>query len=174
MAEDKIQITDLITKRHEIVKDELFMKYLKDTVKVVPYISYATKMAQAKALILATCVVDGDIQVDSMRRYVFYIFHLINAYTNVEFHAKTIVDDFDLLDANGLVEPLLALIPEHERKTFETLVQMAYDDLMVNKNNVLTYIRQLVGALGQQGSALMKMLAQRIPEEAITELLPSK
>lgn len=121
--------------------------------KVTPYINYEEKIALAENIVNSANInkETGNIVLNSPLRFVFFVFTVINKYTNVRLGAGGMLDDFNTLNSHGLVEYLMKQIPEKELSEFTTVVDMVADDLMTNKyephayvNNVLEKILNLL------------------------------
>lgn len=122
-------------------------EYLKAVIKVKPYVGYGTKMFLADTIIKTSCLNDGQIYIDSCKKYLLYIYTLIDVYTNIELSTKDLMIQYDRLDSIGLIEPILALIPEKERVTFKTILDMRQDDLMTNRYGTHAFIKEQVDRL---------------------------
>lgn len=122
-------------------------EYLKVVIKVKPYVGYGTKIFLADTIIKTSCLNDGQIYIDSCKKYLLYIYTLIDTYTNIELNQKDLMIQYDRLDSIGLIEPILALIPEKERATFKTILDMKQDDLMTNRYGVHAFIKEQMDRL---------------------------
>ena len=122
-------------------------EYLKAVIKVKPYVGYGAKMFLADTIIKTSCLNDGQIYIDSCKKYLLYIYTLINTYTNIELSTKDLMIQYDRLDSIGLIEPILALIPEKERVIFKTILDMKQDDLMTNRYGTYAFIKEQVDRL---------------------------
>ena len=134
-------------------------EYLKAVIKVKPYVGYGAKMFLADTIIKTSCLNDGQIYIDSCKKYLLYIYTLINTYTNIELSTKDLMIQYDRLDSIGLIEPILALIPEKERVTFKTILDMRQDDLMTNRYGTHAFIKEQVDRLTNVSSEFSKAFA---------------
>lgn len=115
-------------------------EYLKTVIKIKPYVSYGVKIFLADTIIKTSCLKDGRVYIDSCKKYLLYIYALIDTYTNIEINQKDWLFQYDRLDSLGLIESILALISEKERATFKTILDMKLDDLMTNRYGIYAYI----------------------------------
>lgn len=138
--ENAITIDKLIDGYSKRATAKMKEEYLRTAIKVVPYIGYGTKIFLADSIIKASCLKDGQIYIDSCKKYLLYIFSLIDTYTNIELDTANWMFQYDRLDNLGLIEPILELIPEKETVTFRTILDMKLDDLMTNKYGVYNFI----------------------------------
>ena len=142
--EKRIDLYDLVENYKKRSSIKLKEEYLKSQVKVKPYLSYGVKMFLADQIVKQSCLKDGNVYVDSCKKYLLYIYTLIKYYTNIDISEKDLMLQYDLLDENELVEKILALIPEKELISFKTILDMKQDDLMTNKYGTYAFIEDQV------------------------------
>lgn len=138
--ENAITIDKLIDGYLKRTSIKMKEEYLKTVIKVKPYVSYGVKIFLADTIIKTSCLRDGRVYIDSCKKYLLYIYALIDTYTNIEINQKELVFQYDRLDSLGLIEPILSLVSEKERATFKTILDMKLDDLMTNKYGIYAYI----------------------------------
>ena len=138
--ENAITIDKLIDGYLKHTSIKMKEEYLKTVIKVKPYVSYGVKIFLADTIIKTSCLRDGRVYIDSCKKYLLYIYALIDTYTNIEINQKEWVFQYDRLDSLGLIEPILSLVSEKERATFKTILDMKLDDLMTNKYGIYAYI----------------------------------
>lgn len=138
--ENAITIDKLIDGYLKRTSIKMKEEYLKTVIKVKPYVSYGVKIFLADTIIKTSCLRDGRVYIDSCKKYLLYIYALIDTYTNIEINQKEWVFQYDRLDSLGLIEPILSLVSEKERATFKTILDMKLDDLMTNKYGIYAYI----------------------------------
>lgn len=138
--ENAITIDKLIDGYLKRTSIKMKEEYLKTVIKVNPYVSYGVKIFLADTIIKTSCLRDGRVYIDSCKKYLLYIYALIDTYTNIEINQKEWVFQYDRLDSLGLIEPILSLVSEKERATFKTILDMKLDDLMTNKYGIYAYI----------------------------------
>ena len=138
--EKRIDLYKLVENYNKRSSTKLKEEFLKAQVKIVPYQGYTTKLFLAQNIINISCMKDGKVHIDSCKKYLLYIYALIDTYTNIEINQKEWVFQYDRLDSLGLIEPILSLVSEKERATFKTILDMKLDDLMTNKYGIYAYI----------------------------------
>lgn len=138
--ENAITIDKLIDGYLQRTSIKMKEEYLKIAIKVKPYIGYGVKIFLADNIIKTSCLKNGRVYIDSCKKYLLYIYALIDTYTNIEINQKEWMFQYDRLDSLGLIEPILALIPEKERATFKTILDMKLDDLMTNRYGTYAFI----------------------------------
>lgn len=142
--ENAITIDKLIDGYSKRTSIKMKEEYLKAVIKVKPYVSYGVKMFLADNIINNSCLKDGRVYIDSCKKYILYVFALIDTYTNIEITEKQWLFEYDALDSMGLIELILALIPEKEVATFKTILDMKHNDLMTNRYGTYAFIEDQV------------------------------
>ena len=167
--ENAITIDKLIDGYLKRTSIKMKEEYLKTVIKVKPYVSYGVKIFLADTIIKTSCLKDGRVYIDSCKKYLLYIYALIDTYTNIEINQKEWMFQYDRLDSLGLIEPILALISEKERATFKTILDMKLDDLMTNKYGIYAYIDEqmdraakIAPEIGKAFGPLIEKLSKQI------------
>ena len=167
--ENAITIDKLIDSYLKRTSIKMKEEYLKTVIKVKPYVSYGVKIFLADTIIKTSCLKDGRVYIDSCKKYLLYIYALIDTYTNIEINQKEWMFQYDRLDSLGLIEPILALIPEKERSTFKTILDMKLDDLMTNRYGIYAYIDEqmdraakIAPEIGKAFGPLIEKLSKQI------------
>lgn len=154
-------------------------KILKEKLEIKNYIPHGEKIIIADSIIKNSCLTEnGEIKIDSCKRFILYIVAIIDSYTNIEIDMKHILDEYDLLNEKGLVEIIIKLLPEKELKDFTSTVQMKYDDFMINSYETHNYISKEIekiasifsSACGGGLESLAKKIEQ-IDEKKLSKLL---
>ena len=167
--EDAIIIDKLVDGYLKRTSTKMKEEYLKTVIKVKPYIGYGVKIFLADTIIKTSCLKEGRVYIDSCKKYMLYIYALIDTYTNIEINQKEWMSQYDRLDSLGLIEPILALIPEKERSTFKTILDMKLDDLMTNRYGIYAYIDEqmdrvakIAPEIGKAFGPLIEKLSKQI------------
>lgn len=167
--ENALSIDKLIENYLRRTSTKMKEEYLKAAIKVKPYVGYGAKVFLANTIINTTCLKDGRVHIDSCKKYLLYVFSLIDTYTNIEVDSKNWMLQYDRLDSLGLIEPILALIPEKEIVTFKTILDMKLDDLMTNRYGIHAYIEEqmdrfsaIAPEIGKAFSPLIDKLSKQI------------
>ncbi len=167
--ENAITIDKLIDNYLKRTSIKMKEEYLKTVIKIKPYVSYGVKIFLADTIIKASCLKDGRVYIDSCKKYMLYIYALIDTYTNIEINQKEWMSQHDRLDSLGLIELILALIPEKERSTFKTILDMKLDDLMTNRYGIYAYIDEqmdraarITPEIGKAFGPLIEKLSKQI------------
>lgn len=167
--ENAITVDKLIDGYLKRTSTKMKEEYLKTVIKVKPYIGYGVKIFLADTIIKTSCLKEGRVYIDSCKKYMLYIYALMDTYTNIEINQKEWMSQYDRLDSLGLIEPILALIPEKERSTFKTILDMKLDDLMTNRYGIYAYIDEqmdraakIAPEIGKAFGPLVEKLSKQI------------
>ena len=129
----KIDVLEFVSNYKKQADDNLKNKYLKDTVQIKPYIPFVEKMIIGKTIMKFSCFDEnGNFYVDSCKKYISVVYQLIENYTNIYINPDDLQVGYDALCEEGLIEKIVAMIPEHEFKEINTVIQMSFDDVMTN------------------------------------------
>lgn len=106
--------------------------------EVKKYVSIAYKREMAK-LILDNCttIVDGEVHIDSVERYMLFTIAVIGLHTNLEFiHEEddeySVIDDYDLLCESGILVKIIETFKDDYASCQEILNMMTTDSLQDN------------------------------------------
>ena len=157
--ENGITIDKLIDGYLKRTSTKMKEEYLKAVIKVKPYASYGVKIFLADTIIKTSCLKDGKVHNDNCKKYMLYLFALIDTYTNIEINQKEWTFEYDRLDSLGLIESILGLIPEKEIATFKTILDMKMDDLMTNRYGTHAFVEEQMDRLSAITSELNKAFA---------------
>lgn len=131
----------------ELEKKRAFVqKYIAKT-----YMPYAYKMAESRRIVEQSTNVDVDgtklFATSSPMRWVLYVISVMIYYTSLEF-SDDVMADFDLLDGSGIIEFIFAAIGR-DVDTFQTVLNMTYDDYMTNEHDMVSLIERKFAAIGK-------------------------
>lgn len=166
--ENGITVKNLISGYLRLNSIKTKEEYLKLTIKTKDYIGYAVKIALADGIIKTSCLKNNRVHIDSCKRYLLYIYALIDTYTNIELSQKEWLFQYDRLDSLGLIEKIIALIPEKERVTFKTILDMKQDDLMTNKYELHSFIADQVATIYPEFTKALTPLIEKATEKLET------
>lgn len=166
-TEKKIDIIRFVNGYKKVANDKLKEKYISDNLKIVKtYIPFHTKMAICDNIINATThevkrdlngnivygednkPMNGDFHVDSAMRFLLFTMNLIDIYTNLKVDFDNISIEYDALNEIGLIQVIMMLLPKEEISEIKTMLDMKYDDVMVNEYETRNYISRLVNRFG--------------------------
>ena len=152
----EIDVRDFVNKYTKFSTTTAKESYLKTAVKFVDYINFEVVEVLCDQ-ILANSYLDknGNIKVDTCKKYIMYIYTIFNHYTNITVHSDKWMEEFNLLSKAGLVEAVCQLMPENLITTLDSILKMKSDDMMTNyyephafiSNQVLKYAPIIHGVI---------------------------
>jgi hypothetical protein len=104
--------------------------------EVQEYVSISLKRELAK-LVLDNCttIVDNEIHIDSIERYILFTISVIGIHTNLEFSSddnSSSIDDYDMLCKSGLLVKIIDTFKDDYASCQEILNMMTADRLQIN------------------------------------------
>ncbi len=136
-------VNELIEKYNEAKKTNRkydFSKHIKNT-----YLPYSRKIAIAKRALRATSFKEvGHFEFyeqDTPIMMLLFTVALIEEYTDIEFeHTDNYSIEYDMLAASGVLEGIIAAIPEKEMDICDGIRKMVKDDFMVNTRSLVSFL----------------------------------
>lgn len=145
-GEKKIGIDELIkgleSKRSQEARD----RYLTSKIKTIDYINFEVLTVIADSIVANSMFdKDGNIKIDSCKKYLLYVYSIINVFTNIDVHEDKWMQEYNKLNKNNLIEVIVGMIPERTVSEFDSILKMKSDDLITNYYSINAYIdRKLV------------------------------
>ena len=130
--------------------------YLKTAVKFVDYINFEIVEVLCDQILANSCIdKNGNVKVDTCKKYLMYIYVIFDQYTNITVHSDKWLEEFNLLSKAGLVEAVCQLMPESLITTLDSVLKMKTDDMMTNyyephafiSNQVIKYVPMIHGVI---------------------------
>ena len=144
----EIEVKDFVDKYNKFNTSSAKESYLKTAVKFVDYINFEVVEVLCDQILASSCIdKNGDVKVNTCKKYLMYIYVIFNHYTNIAVHSDKWLEEFNLLSKAGLVEAVCQLMPENLITTLDSILKMKTDDMMTNyyephafiSNQVLKY-----------------------------------
>ena len=158
----------------EMYKKDKMLNF-KKALEVTEYIGIAYKKKIAE-LVLNECIteVDGNLQMNSLDRYILFIIAVIGAHTNLEFNNEdddmySAIDDFDTLNENHLLEKIVDTFRE-DYDACQIVLDMMTSDRIKNHSTLEKKINSFITGFGEQ---LVKELQNLENKDDIIELFNS-
>ena len=152
-------------------------QYIKDNLEIVSYVPFVTKDALISNLLKATMIdkETGNVKVNSSAEYLLMTRILIENYTNLTVETEGFFEEYDELKKSGLFNILLVgddttapLIPYEEIAEFKHLLSIKRNDVLTNRYEIHSFIREQVDrfkALGEATlSPLMDVVSKKLDE----------
>lgn len=154
-----IKLTAFMTAYKFKKNDEEKLNMVKEHIKN-EYIPYEKKADIAKAIADASYwrkVEDSngneysELHVDSVAKYMLTCISMFDLYTDIE-RSKSkgnMLDDFNILNENGIFDILIQNMDERELKEFNMILDMTCDDVVFNEYENHAYITKQINKIGK-------------------------
>ena len=145
-GEKKIELDWLISKYNSFRSDEAKKVFLEKTIKTVTYTNFEVVCGYADIIIAQSMFnKNGDILMDSCKKYLLYVYTLIAFYTNINVHANNWTKEFNSICRYGLLDKIIKLIPESEIATLDAVLEMKTGDANINYYNIQNWLTKKLG-----------------------------
>ena len=166
--------------------DSLKEQYIKDNLKITPYVPYVVKGSLADSLLKITMVdEDGNVRVNSYVEYLLLTRIFIEQCTNLEVETEGFFEEYDALKKSGLFDLLFIwtddkppLIPYAEMEEFKFIINEKKKDIMTNKYEIHSFIKEQVERFGKLANVTLNpivdavsKLIEDVPEEDINKVI---
>ena len=167
--------------------DKLKGDYLKENIKITPYISFIKKDALAQNIVNATTYKFEDytkedgtigrrrtnqIQVNSTAQMLLFYRVIIENYTDLEVETEGFYEEYDALNESGVLFELTAdfeghpsLIPAKEISELRGMIELKQRDIMTNQYEIHSYISNQIERITQVGSVILKPVLDKLATE---------
>lgn len=160
---EKIGIKKFVEEYENRATDRLKEEYLNDYLEVKKYIPFVLKDALAASIANATCFetvekkdIDGNvthertgkIKINSVLRKLLFYRCLIEQYTNLLIETDGFYEEYDLFKSSGVLDRVLALIPENEAGEFAQIIDMKVSDTLSYYNSPQKFVGDQVERFG--------------------------
>lgn len=161
MSEGKrVDIEEFIKKYNSYKSESAKDNYLKTTITPTGYHDFAVVCVEADGIIKSSFYdKNGDLHIDSIRKYINYVFTILRYYTNIDVDESNFMHEYDALSEYGLIDKIVKIIPEDYIKTLDSVISMKTQDVMTNEYEIHSYInKQLTKLYPHIGNALDKSI----------------
>lgn len=182
---NEITIKNFIEGYNKLTTDSQKERYIKEKIVITKYVPFIRKMTRAKNLVKITMSDEntGNIRINSITHYLFFIKTLIEEYTNLISELPSFADEYDMLKQSGFLDRLILkvdgkepLIDPSELDEFKQIVNMAKSDLIDNEYEPHAFISGQISRLKAIGEValtpLVEVLSKKldeIPKEDLEE-----
>lgn len=107
------------------------------------YISYIDKISMAQRIVSSTSYVGDTVKVfkvNTPAKQVLFILSMIEKYTDIEIDWSKTVEEFDELCKCGVLGMIMKLIPESEATQCSSILDMVYDDEIMNNRDLVSFL----------------------------------
>lgn len=144
--------------------------------EVVPYIGIEYKRELAR-LVLDNCtsVVDGEIHIDSVERYLLFTISVIGMHTNLEFSYEedsddSAIDGYDALCQSGLLVKIIDTFKDDYASCQEVLNMMTADRLQ-NNMTIEKKLYQFIDVIQEIFAGVVNDMIKKLDIDSMNQLL---
>ena len=167
--------------------DKLKGDYLKENIKITPYLPFIKKDALAQNIVNATTYKFEDytkedgttgrrrtnqIQINSTAQMLLFYRVIIENYTDLEVETEGFYEEYDALNESGVLFELTAdfeghpsLIPAKEISELREMIEMKQRDEMTNQYETHSFISNQVERFGTLIGVTLKPVLEKISEQ---------
>lgn len=107
---------------------------------------------------------------NSAAKYMLYSLTLVDLYTTLDIDFKKALEQFEELNGE-ILDNIINLIDERERKEFQMLLEFACDDLLVNEYEAHAFIREQVERFSNLFGTILVPVLENIDVDKIEEVM---
>ena len=167
LIEKKITVKDFVNKYklEQNKQDFLEIHVVKN------YVPLETKLNDCDRIVKSTYYwtnpVTGksELKVMSTNTYVMFTMKMIDRYTDIELDFRQVIEEYDMLMAEGLIDALYSLIPERELKEYDMFLKMEESDLMQNEYYIGAYISNKLETLSVLADKVLAPVSKQLVEK---------
>ena len=182
---------EFVERYNNMATQQLKDRFIKEKVKITPYVSIIKKDAYAQLIVDKTTFEQeayddngvtkyrktDKIRVNSVAQYVQFCRAVIELYTDLEIDEddKGFIKGYDALKSSGLLDILMVgsdkadpLIPMSELSEFKTILTMKQSDTQFNETTTQAFISKQIGRISDLANAtitpLMDVVSKKLDE----------
>ena len=186
-----MKILEFVEKYNNMATQQLKDRFVKDEIKITPYVSIIKKDAYAQLIVDKTTFEQESyddngvtkyrktdkIRVNSVAQYIQFCRAVIELYTDLEIDKddKGFIKGYDALKSSGLLDILMVgsdkadpLIPMSELSEFKTILTMKQSDTQFNETTAQAFISKQIGRISDLTNAtltpLVKVISKKLDE----------
>lgn len=192
-----MKILEFVERYNNMANQQLKDKFVKEKIKITPYISIIKKDAYAQLIVDKTTFEqeayddNGEtkyrktdkIRINSVAQYIQFCRAVIELYTDLEIDEddKGFINGYDALKSSGLLDILMVgsdnaypLIPMSELNEFKTILTMKQSDTQFNETTTQAFISKQIGRISDLANAtltpLMDVVSKKLDSLSNDEL----
>lgn len=186
-----MKILEFVERYNNMATQQLKDRFIKEKVKITPYVSIIKKDAYAQLIVDKTTFEQeayddngitkyrktDKIRINSVAQYVQFCRAVIELYTDLEIDEddKGFIKGYDALKSSGLLDILMVgsdkadpLIPMSELSEFKTILTMKQSDTQFNETTAQAFISKQIGRISDLANAtltpLMDVVSKKLDE----------
>lgn len=192
-----MRLLEFVERYNNMANQQLKYKFIKEKVKITPYVSIIKKDAYAQLIVDKTTFEQeayddngttkyrktDKIRVNSVAQYVQFCRAVIELYTDLEIDKddKGFIKEYDALKSSGLLDILMVgsdkadpLIPMSELSEFKTILTMKQSDTQFNETTTQAFISKQIERISDLANAtltpFMDVVSKKLDEIPKEEL----
>lgn len=177
-------IKEFCERYNNITTQKLKDDFIKENVKITPYIPVLKKDALADIIVNRTVFEQetytaedgttkmrstGTVKVNSFIGYIMFVRTLIEVYTNLEVDKDHFDTDYDALKTSGLLDKFVSgeksLIPHEEIAELNTIIGMKKDDILTTESSIDMFIKRQIDRFKDLGEATLLPLVDVVKDK---------
>ena len=196
-----MKILEFVERYNNMTNQQLKDRFIKEKVKITPYVSIIKKDAYAQLIVNRTMFEQESyddngvtkyrktdkIRVNSVAQYVQFCRAVIELYTDLEIDEddKGFIKGYDALKSSGLLDILMVgsdkadpLIPMSELSEFKTVLTMKQSDTQFNETTTQAFISKQIERISDLANATITPLVNvvskkldEIPKEDLDKIV---
>lgn len=176
-----MRLLEFVERYNNMANQQLKDRFVKEKIKITPYISIVKKDAYAQLIVNKTTFEqeayddNGEtkyrktdkIRINSVAQYIQFCRAVIELYTDLEIDDddKGFIKGYDALKSSGLLDILMVgsdktdpLIPMSELSEFKTILSMKQSDVQFNETTTQAFISKQIGRISDLANATLTPL----------------
>ena len=194
-----MKILEFVERYNNMATQQLKDGFIKEKVKITPYVSIIKKDAYAQLIVDKTTFEQESyddngvtkyrktdkIRINSVAQYIQFCRAVIELYTDLEIEDGSFVKEYDALKSSGLLDILMVgsdkadpLIPMSELSEFKTILTMKQSDTQFNETTAQAFISKQIGRISDLANATLTPLVDivnkkldEIPKEDLNKVV---
>lgn len=183
-----MKLLEFVEKYNNMATQQLKDRFVKEKIKITPYISIIKKDAYAQLIVNKTTFEqeayddNGEtkyrktdkIRINSVAQYIQFCRAVIELYTDLEIDEddKGFISGYDALKSSGLLDILMIgsdkadpLIPMSELSEFKTILTMKQSDTQFNKTTTQTFISKQIDRISDLANVTLRPLVDVVSKK---------
>ena len=174
-----MKILEFVERYNNMATQQLKDRFIKEKVKITPYVSIIKKDAYAQLIVDKTTFEQeayddngktkyrktDKIRINSVAQYIQFCRAVIELYTDLEIEDGSFIKEYDALKSSGLLDILMVgsnkvdpLIPMSELSEFKTILTMKQSDTQFNETTTQAFISKQIGRIFDLANATLTPL----------------
>lgn len=174
-----MKILEFVERYNNMATQQLKDRFIKEKVKITPYVSIIKKDAYAQLIVDKTTFEQeayddngktkyrktDKIRINSVAQYIQFCRAVIELYTDLEIEDGSFIKEYDALKSSGLLDILMVgsnkvdpLIPMSELSEFKTILTMKQSDTQFNETTTQAFISKQIGGISDLANATLTPL----------------